>query len=123
MLLDRTNEQLRELAREFVAEGVGLSALQAVETPLAVNVVETDAGARASVWSVLVVVVAGSGPARQFWRTVTLDLVQVDGQWRVDSWDSAPGPTPVPLTDASFDDASAFELPLSWDSPTFGGGR
>lgn len=121
VLLDRTNQQLRDLAREFVGQGIGLSSLKAVETPLTASVVATDTGARATVWSVLVVVVADAGPARQMWRTVTLDLVPVDGTWRVDAWESVAGPTPLPLTEASFDDVQAFDGPLSWAAASTGG--
>ena len=114
VLLDRTNEQMRDLAREFVGQGVELSSLRAVETPLTATAVDTDAGARVTVWSVLVIAVTDEGPARQLWRTVTLDLVERDDLWRVSAWDSVPGPTPVPSTDATFDDGPAFEAPLSW---------
>lgn len=114
VLLDRTNEQMRDLAQEFVGQGVGLSSLKAVETPLTATAVDTDAGARVTVWSVLVIAVTDEGPARQLWRTVTLDLVESDGTWRVAAWDSVPGPTPVPSTDATFDDGPAFDGPLSW---------
>ncbi len=114
VLLNRTNEQMRDLAREFVGQGVELSSLTAVETPLTATAVDTDAGARVTVWSVLVIAVTDEGPARQLWRTVSLDLVESDGLWRVSAWDSVPGPTPVPSTDATFDDGPAFDGPLSW---------
>jgi hypothetical protein len=120
-LLDRTNEQMRDLAQEFVGKGVGLSSLRAVETPLTATAVGTDAGARVTVWSVLVIAVADEGPARQLWRTVTLDLVESDGTWRVAGWDSAPGPTPLPSTDATFDAGPAFDGPLSWHAAAGGG--
>jgi hypothetical protein len=121
VLLDRTNEQLRDLAQEFVGQGIGLSSLRAVETPLSATAVGTDAGARVTVWSVLVIAVTDEGPARQLWRTVTLDLVESGGTWRVSAWDSLPGPTPLPPTDATFDDGPAFDGPLSWQAATFGG--
>lgn len=122
VLLDRTNEQMRELAREFVGQGVELSSLRAVETPLTASAVATDAGVTVTVWSVLVVAVTAEGPARQMWRTVTLDLIDTGVGWRVAAWASAPGPTPLPSTDATFDDARAFGAPLSWAAAT-GGGR
>lgn len=122
VLLDRTNEQMRELAREFVGQGVELSSLRAVETPLTATAVATEAGVTVTVWSVLVVAITAEAPARQMWRTVTLDLVDTGGSWRVAAWVSAPGPTPLPATDAMFDDARAFEAPLSWAAAS-GGGR
>lgn len=120
VLLDRTNEQMRELAREFVGQGVYLSSLRAVETPLTATAVATEAGATVTVWSVLVVAITDEAPARQMWRTVTLDLVDTDGGWRVAAWASAPGPTPLPATDAMFDDARAFDAPLSWVAASAG---
>lgn len=122
VLLDRTNEQMRELAREFVGQGVELSSLRAVETPLTATAVATEAGVTVTVWSVLVVAITAEGPARQMWRTVTLDLIDTGSGWRVAAWASAPGPTPLPSTNAMFDDARAFEAPLSWAAAT-GGGR
>jgi hypothetical protein len=127
VLLDRTNEQMRDLAQEFVGQGIGLSSLRAVETPLTATAVDTDSGARVTVWSVLVIAVTDEGPARQLWRTVTLDLVESEsesegeGTWRVSAWDSLPGPTPLPPTDAMFDDGPAFDGPLSWQAATLGG--
>jgi hypothetical protein len=121
VLLGRTNEQMRDLAQEFVVQGVDLSALRVVETPLTATAVQTDAGARATVWSVLVVAVLGEGLARQLWRTVTLDLVELPEGWRVAAWDSAPGPTPVPPTDVAYDAAPAFVGPLAWQAALTGG--
>ena len=118
VLLDQTNQQMRDLTREFVGQGVGLTSLRAVETPLTAEVVATTAGARVTVWSVLVVAVTDVGPARQMWRTVTLDLIAIDGVWRVETWESVPGPTPLPPTNASFDDGPSFDAPLSWSAAT-----
>jgi hypothetical protein len=120
VLLDRTNEQMRELAREFVGQGVELSALRAVETPLTATAVATEVGVAVTVWSVLVVAITDEAPAHQMWRTVTLDLVDTGGGWRVAAWTSVPGPTPLPATDAMFDDARAFNGPLSWAAASGG---
>jgi hypothetical protein len=66
------------------------------------------------VWSVLVVAVPGLGPGRQVWRTVTLDMVDVDGRWLVDGWVSEPGPTPGLAVEVALDDATAVAVPLAW---------
>jgi len=114
VLLDRTNEQLRDLTREFIGRGVDPSGLRALEVPLTANVVAIDDGAQATVWSVLVVAVPGTAAPRQMWRTVTIELADVDGRWAVDDWRSTPGPTPVPSTEGLFDAPTAFDAPLSW---------
>ena len=114
VLLDRTNEQLRELTREFIGRGVDPSTLRAVEVPLTADVIATDGGAQATVWSVLVVAAPGTSSPLQTWRTVTLDLVDEGERWAIDDWRSVPGPTPIPSTEGSYDAASAFDAPLSW---------
>ena len=114
VLLDRTNEQLRELTREFIGRGVDPSALRAVEVPLTADIVATDGGAEATVWSLLVVAVPGTALPLQTWRTVTLDLVDEGARWAVDGWRSSPGPTPLPSTEGSYDPRSAFDAPLAW---------
>lgn len=114
VLLNRTNEQLREVTREFIGRGVDPSTLRAVEVPLTANVIVTGGGVQATVWSVLVVVVPGTSSPLQTWRTVTLDLVDEGERWAIDDWRSVPGPTPIPSTEGSYDAASAFDAPLSW---------
>ena len=34
-------------------------------------------------------------PLTQAWRTVTLEMVLVDGRWLVDGWESVEGPSPA----------------------------
>lgn len=114
ILLDRTNEQLRELTREIIGRGVDPSSLRAVEVPLTANIITTNGGAQATVWSVLVVAVPGTSSPLQTWRTVTLDLVDEGDRWAIDGWRSVPGPTPIPSSEGAYDAASAFDAPLSW---------
>lgn len=114
VLLDRTNEQLRDLTQEIVGRGVAPSALRAVEVPLTATVVATADGAQAAVWSVLVVSVPGTSSPLQTWRTVTLELVDEGDRWAIDEWRSAPGPTPIPSTEGAYESIAAFDAPLSW---------
>jgi hypothetical protein len=45
------------------------------------------------------------GPVRQAWRTVTVDMVDVEGRWLVDTWASTPGPTPALPAEVALDSA------------------
>lgn len=114
VLLDQTNEQLRDLTLEITGRGADPSNLRAVEVPLTAKIIATNDGAQAKVWSVLVVAVPGTSSPLQTWHTVTLDLVEDGDRWAINGWRSAPGPTPIPSTEGAYDAASAFEAPLSW---------
>jgi hypothetical protein len=114
VLLDQTNEQLRDLTREIIGRGGDPSSLRAFEVPLTANIVATNDGAQATVWSVLVVAVPGTASPLQTWRTVTLDLVDDGDRWAINGWSSAPGPTPIPSTEGAYDAVAAFDAPLSW---------
>jgi len=79
------------------------------ELPLTATVVLAGGdAARVEVWSVLVIGVVDVGAPRQAWRTVTIDLVWARGDWKIDGWSAAPGPTP--LLDATTPIATTQEI-------------
>jgi hypothetical protein len=94
-LADATSDQVNALLVELGDRNADPTALVALEQPLTATATATSSGVRVEVWSVLIVSVPGTGPARQAWRTVTVDMVDVDGRWLVGSWASTPGPTPA----------------------------
>jgi hypothetical protein len=120
-LADMTSDQLRALASELGARDVDAASMSVVEQPITVATTSTANGARVEVYSVLVVAVPGMGPARQTWRTVTLDMVVRDGWWLVDGWESSPGPTPALAAEVTIDTADDVAARLGWKR--VGGGR
>ena len=121
-LLETTNAQLRSLTADLVKRGISLDELQLVETPITVDATVGEGFVIAWVWSVTVVVAPGMGTARQTWRTIQIELVPDRDRWLVNDWSVDPGPTPVPDPEASFDDASQFEMRMNADhAPRLGG--
>jgi hypothetical protein len=91
-----TEHQLADLAEALGEIEVLPPAIVWTEVPLTVRVVDEGHGtARVEVWSVLVVASPDVGVPRQAWRTVTLDMVWEHDDWKVDAWDTTPGPTPA----------------------------
>ena len=113
-LADDTGVQVNALLVELGDRKADVTALRLIEQPLSTRATEVGDVVRVDVWSLLVIAAPGTGPARQAWRTVTLDMVLVDGRWLVSEWQSQPGPTPAPAVEASFDDASAIGEVLGW---------
>ena len=96
-----------EAARTPLAEGSG--ATWWIVEPLAVKVEAFSADrARVSVWIVRVLSRQGVVVPQTSWVTETVELVWEDGDWRLWSDTSTPGPTPVP--DGSDLPSSAAEL-------------
>lgn len=94
-------------ARQPLAEGTG--ATWWIVEPLAVKVEAfSDDRARASVWLVRVLSRQGVVVPQTSWVTETVELVWEDGDWRLWSDTSTPGPTPV--LDGSDLPSSAAEL-------------
>ena len=114
-LADETSAQLDELLVEVGRQDVDVDAMQLTERPISATATPTPAGVQVAVWSVLVISLPGSGPARQIWRTVRLQMQDDGGRWLVDDWKSTLGPTPSPAADATYEDASVFNGPLGWD--------
>jgi hypothetical protein len=100
LLASDTSAQVNAMLAELGARGIDASQLQVVEQPITATATTVGTGVRVVVWSVLVVTAPGTGVARQVWRTVTVDLVDVDDVWLVDGWASTPGPTPALAPDA-----------------------
>lgn len=88
--------QLAELSAELGDAGVSLAEMVWSEIPLTARVVSGDEHrAVVEVWAVLLVGVPGVGAPRQAWRTVTVELAWERGDWRINGWDTRPGPTPA----------------------------
>jgi hypothetical protein len=104
-LADATSDQVNALLVELGDRNADPTRLVALEQPLTATATETSSGVRVEVWSVLIVAAPGTGPARQAWRTVTLDMVNVDGRWLADSWTSTSGPTPGLSAEVALDSA------------------
>lgn len=114
--------QLQEMTGELGAVGVTAGSVTFRELPLTARVVRADTrSAVVEVWSVLVVGVPDVGAPRQAWRTVTVELVWEDGDWRIDGWTARDGPTPA--MDAHLSVASVAQVAevAAWPS-TIGGG-
>jgi hypothetical protein len=104
-LADATSDQVNALLVELGDHNADATRLVALEQPLTATVTPALSGVRVEVWSVLIVAVPGAGPVRQAWRTVMVDMVDVDGRWLVDGWASAPGPTPALPAEVALDSA------------------
>ena len=121
-LADETGAEVNALLVELGDRDADVKALRLIEQPLSARTTEVGDVVRVDVWSLLVIAAPGTGPARQAWRTVTLDMVLVDGRWLVSEWQSQPGPTPAPAVEASFDDASTVGNMLGWEPAMASGG-
>ena len=119
-LADETSRAVSAMLLELGERDADASKMAVLEQPLTATAERTSTGARVMVWSVLVVAVPGVGPGRQVWRTLTLDMVDVDGRWLVNGWESNPGPTPAPATEAAFDDATVVAGPVGWEPAVAG---
>lgn len=119
-LADETSQAVTAMLLELGERNADPSKMAVLEQPLTATAERTSTGARVIVWSVLVVAVPGVGPGRQVWRTVTLDMVDVDGRWLVNGWLSTPGPTPAPAAEAAFDDATVVAGAVGWEPAAAG---
>jgi hypothetical protein len=122
VLADETSAQVTAMLVELGERDADPQKLRLVEQPLSARATAVDDVVRVDVWSVLVIAVPGAGPARQAWRTVTVDMVLVNGRWLVADWQSRPGPTPAPAAEAAFDDASVVVDQLAWEPASITGG-
>lgn len=120
-LASLSSGQLAELSVEL--GGVGKSPAELVwsEIPLtARNVSIDDRRAVIEVWTVLVVGVPGVGAPRQAWRSMTVQAAWERGDWRIDGWDTRPGPTPALAANSVVSSVEEIAKVISW--PTTRGG-
>lgn len=120
-LASQTTAQVNAFLVALGASGVDPSQLAVVESPVTASARHPGEGrVVVQVWSVLVVSAPGTSVARQAWRTVTLEMVDVDGRWLVDRWSSTPGPAPALSPDALIGDRTAVEERLAWPAAVGG---
>ncbi|MDP2293566.1 MAG: hypothetical protein Q8M22_20485 [Actinomycetota bacterium] len=112
---DETGRAIDAMLIELGSREVDLADVVVREQPITSTASATSDGVQVRVWSVLIIAAPGTGPGRQVWRTVKLDMVQHDGVWLVDGWASSPGPTPSPPAEGVVDSAESVAVPLSWD--------
>ena len=116
-LADETSAQVSRLMAELGDRDVNPADLAVVEQPISATVIaETADAASVDVWSVMVVAAPGAGPARQVWRTVSVDLRRVDAEWLVDGWESTLGPTPALSPEVAMSDANAVAAVIGWST-------
>jgi hypothetical protein len=114
-----TEHQLADLAEALGEIEVLPPAIAWTEVPLTARVVNDSQGtARVEVWSVVVVASAYVGVPRQAWRTVILDMVWEDDDWKVDAWDITPGPTPALAAAAAVSDGREVADVADWPAAT-----
>ncbi len=120
-LASLSSGQLAELSVELGGVGKSPSELVWSEIPLTGrNVSVDDRRAVIEVWAVLVVGVPGVGAPRQAWRTVKVEVAWERGDWRIDGWDTRPGPTPALAANSVVSSVEEIAKVLAW--PTAGGG-
>jgi len=120
-LADDTSDQLDDLLLEFAERGADAAGLSVLEQPVRVRTISaTPTRARVAVWSVLVVAAPGAATARMIWRTVTLDLELIEGEWLVDGWESKSGPTPMASPDVAITPADDVSEQIDWSPVEIG---
>ena len=120
-LASLSSSQLVDLSVELGDVGVSPSELVWSEIPLTARIVSADDHrAVVEVWAVLVVGVPGVGAPRQAWRTVTVEVAWERGDWRIDGWDTQPGPTPALAANSVVSSVEDIADVISW--PTASGG-
>lgn len=109
-----TGQQVDTLLMELGARGVDDAGLVLHEQPITVTSIDSADGVQVETWSVMIVAIPDLGPARQVWRSITLDMVEVDGAWLLDGWESEIGPTPAPPAEGLIDTADSVARVLAW---------
>jgi hypothetical protein len=95
-LTTTTDQQLAELSEALGENSIVPPQITWSEVPLSARVEDVgEATAQVTVWSVVVVADPDVGVPRQAWRTVSVELVWEDDDWKVDGWSAEPGPTPA----------------------------
>lgn len=121
-LASQSSSQLLDLSVELGDVGVSPSDLVWSEIPLTARIVTADDHrAVVEVWAVLVVGVPGVGAPRQAWRTVMVDVAWERGDWRIDGWDTQPGPTPALAANSIVSSVDDIADVISWPTASGGG--
>ncbi len=119
-LADLSAAQLDAFIDDLAGEGLTPSQLLLQELPLTAVVESATANsATVQVWALLVAGGDRIGSPRQLWRTVTVELVWEDGDWKVDLWTVRPGPTPALATNAPVASLAELREVTAW--PPVGG--
>ena len=121
-LVAATDQQLDDLLFALGQRGVSPSDLIWSEHALTAHSdVRTADEIDVQVWSVLVLAARRGSAPRQIWRTSTLTLRWIGGDWRVDRWSTAPGPLPAPPAEVDVSSVAAVGEVVAW-SPARPGG-
>ena len=120
-LASESGRAIDAMLLELGARDIDRDELAVLEEPVTATSTLTAAGVQVRVWSVILIAAPGAGPARQVWRTVTVDMVEVDGRWLVDGWVSEFGPTPAAPAEAPIDAAEPVAVVLGWDRTQLAG--
>jgi hypothetical protein len=121
VLVEATNRQLDDLLFELGERGLTPAELVWNEYALTVTSTPHDPDrVEVRVWSVLVMGTDGGSVARQVWRTSILSLDWVDGDWKVDQWNTEPGPLPAPPPEAAASSVAGIAEVTSWRSVSSG---
>lgn len=124
VLASATTTQVNEFVVALGASGVDPTDLQVIEAPITATAIAVgDGQVSVEVWSVLVVSMPDTSVARQAWRTVRLDMVEVDGRWLIDDWTSTAGPAPALPPEGQVASRGEVDSRLTWLPATEGGGR
>lgn len=124
VLASATTTQVNEFVVALGASGVDPTDLQVIEAPItATATAVSDRQVAVEVWSVLVASMPDTSVARQAWRTVSLDMVEVDGRWLIDGWTSSAGPAPALPPEGQVASRDEVDSRLTWSPATDGGGR
>lgn len=119
-LADLSAAQLDAFIDDLAGEGLTPAQLLLQELPLTAVVESASAdAATVQVWALLVAGGDGLGSPRQLWRTVTVEVVWEDGDWKVDGWTVRPGPTPALATNAPVASLAELREVTAW--PSVGG--
>jgi hypothetical protein len=119
-LADLSAAQLDAFIDDLAGEGLTSAQLLLQELPLTALVESASADtATVQVWALLVAGGERLGSPRQLWRTVTVELVWEDGDWKVDGWTVRPGPTPALATNAPVASLAELREVTAW--PSVGG--
>ena len=124
VLASATTTQVNEFVVALGASGVDPTDLRVIEAPITATAIAVgDGQVSVEVWSVLVLSIPDTSVARQAWRTVRLDMVEVDGRWLIDGWTSSAGPAPALPPEGQVASRDEVDSRLTWLPATEGGGR